>query len=312
MRRFRHIFGPVLSRRLGLSLGLDLVEHKTCSLNCIYCECGRTTELTLVRREYVAVSEIISELSEFLNINNLPHLDYITYSGSGEPTLNTGIKDITHFIKSRYPQYKIALLTNGTLFANSLLVEEVKDTDLIIPSLDAVSRETFLKINRPHKDLEIERIVEGLVDLRSNYSGLIYLEIFVVPGINDSEEEISRLVRAAKRIMPDKIQLNSLDRPPAESGVIKADYERLLQIARCFEPVAEIVGRYNIDKGSVGSINIREMILETIRRRPVTREELRFSFSLTSEEIDEIIDPLIQSGEIKIVNGPRGEYLLRT
>ncbi len=309
MRGYRHIFGPVLSRRLGLSLGVDLVEHKTCSLNCIYCECGRTTDLTVERREYVPASEIIDELSLFLR--DAPDLDYITYSGSGEPTLNTGIGTITKFIKENYPQYKVALLTNGTLFTDSNLIGEVKDVDLIIPSLDAVSKDVFLRINRPQKSLDIKRIIDGLISLRASFGGLIYLEIFIIPGVNDGEDEINRLVEVVKMIRPDKVQLNSLDRPPAEEGVKKADYGFLKKIASKFEPAAEIIGRYDEEKTGIQNLEIREVILETIKRRPVTREELKIITGLRMKEVDEVIDLLLKSGEIIIVDGPRGKYLKR-
>ncbi len=306
MGKYRHIFGPVLSRRLGLSLGIDLIRHKTCTLNCVYCECGRTTILTDKRDEYINTSEIIAELSDFLK--NLPHLDYLTFSGSGEPTLHSGIGEIINFIKTTYPHYKVALLTNGTLFNDDKLIEEVKRADLIIPSLDAATQEVFEKINRPASGMKIENVISGLIKLRKNYPGLIYLEIFIAPGFNDSESEISHIAEAAKRIRPDKIQLNSLDRPPAVQGIKKAEYKDLLRIASFFEPVAEIISKYDQKKSSLDYGDIENLILEMISRRPCTRDEIRILFDLRMKEVDSVLDRLLEDKKIEIINGPRGDY----
>ncbi len=306
MGNYRYIFGPVLSRRLGLSLGVDLVEHKTCTLNCVYCECGRTTNLTLLRKEYVKTQDVIYELSDFLSKS--PGLDYITFSGSGEPTLNSKLGDVVKFLKENFKEYKIALLTNGTLFTDESLIDEVKDVDLIVPSLDAASTEIFKRINRPHKGLKIERIIDGLINLREKFKNKIYLEIFIVPGLNDSEEEIKRLSDAVKRIKPDKIQLNSLDRPPAVQGIKKAEYSELIKIATYFEPIAEIVGRYEDKNLNVEPVDIENLIVETISRRPCTREELRAILSLRMKEVDSVLDRLINEKRVKVIKGPRGDY----
>ncbi len=306
MGRYKHIFGPVLSRRLGLSLGIDLVPYKTCSLNCVYCECGPTTLLTDERREYVKTDEVLKELADFLK--NSPAIDFITFSGSGEPTLHSGIGNIIDFIKTDFPDYKIALLTNGTLFQDERVIEEVKRADLIKPSLDAVSDDVFLRINRPYRGTGPEKIIGGLVNLRERYSGQIYLEIFIVPGINDSPEEIHRLAEAAKKIRPEKIQLNALDRPPAVSGIRKAEYKDLLKIASLFEPLAEIISRYDTKQLNILPSDIEDLILQMVSRRPCTKDEIRTLFSLRIKEVDGILERLLQEGRIRIVRGPRGDY----
>jgi len=308
MSGYKHIFGPVLSRRLGLSLGVDLVEHKTCSLNCIYCECGNTDRLTIERKEYVSAQAVIEELRDFLSRGE--ELDYITFSGSGEPTLNTGIGRIIKFLKTEFPKYKVALLTNGTLFSDDSLISDVLDVDLIIPSLDAVSDEVFRRLNRPHKDLSVEKIIEGMKNLRKRYNGQIYLEIFIVPGLNDSDGEIESLSRVARELRPDRIQLNSLDRPPAVSGVKKAEYSNLLKLAVRFEPVAEVIGRYSPREMNIQKSEIMDIIITTIKRRPCTREELRQLLGLRMKEVDETLDRLLQDGRVRISTGPRGDYIL--
>ena len=151
---YKYIFGPVPSRRLGISLGVDIIPHKTCSLNCVYCECGRTTNLTTKRGEYTPVELIWEELKDFLSGN--PKLDFITFSGSGEPTLHTGIGEIVDFIKADYPQYKLALLTNSTLFSQGNVIEQVIDMDVIIASLDVATEKNFIRINRPYPGLDFK------------------------------------------------------------------------------------------------------------------------------------------------------------
>jgi len=157
---YKYLFGPVPSRRLGMSLGVDLVPHKVCSLNCIYCECGRTTNLTLERKEYVPFDEVIKELEHFMNNNPAP--DYITFSGSGEPTLNSRIGDVLQYIKSNHPDILVAVLTNGTLFSDKQVRSELLSADVVLPSLDTASDSTFYKINRPFHSININDYIKGL------------------------------------------------------------------------------------------------------------------------------------------------------
>ncbi len=237
--KLKHIFGPVISRRLGKSLGIDLVPFKTCSLDCIYCECGKTNNLTTERAEYVPTEEVIQELDNYLSTS--PDLDYVTFSGSGEPTLHSGIGKIISFLKTNYPDYRIALLTNSTLLGNKDLLEEIKEVDLIIPSLDAVLEKTFKKINRPLTSLTVEDIIKPLINLKNNIKGLIWLEIFIIPGINDSREEITKFKEIIEKMNPDKIQLNSLDRPGTETWIKKAKHFSLEEIAQKLGDKVEIV-----------------------------------------------------------------------
>ena len=185
---YQYLFGPVPSRRLGISLGIDLVPMKTCSLNCIYCECGSTTNLTLARREYVPLAEVKAEFLHYMS--NHPKPDYITFSGSGEPTLNSFIGEAIHFIGSHETGIPVAVLTNGTLLFDSQVRDELKPASVVMPSLDAATDKVFVKINRPHPRLPVERMIDGLVQFRKEFQGQIWLEIFIVPGINDTEPEL--------------------------------------------------------------------------------------------------------------------------
>ncbi|MFC2091646.1 radical SAM protein, partial [Elusimicrobiota bacterium] len=230
----KYLFGPVLSRRLGLSLGVDMVPYKYCSFDCIYCECGPTTVSVVKRHEYVKSDEIIREVSGFLDSS--PELDFVTLAGSGEPTLNASLGKIINHIKDEYPSYDVALLTNASLLADDAVIEEVKRCDVILPSLDAVSETNFKKINRPGCGLKINTIIEGLKKIRARTQCRIWLEVFIVPGINDTDAELRLLKDEIFQINPHKIQLNTLDRPCSGGDVRPVQHERMLEISSLFHP----------------------------------------------------------------------------
>lgn len=299
MLNYKHIFGPVPSRRLGVSLGIDLVPFKICSLDCVYCEIGKTKKLTIKRDEYVSYDEVISEIDSYLN--NSPQLDYITFSGAGEPTLNNRIGDIIRYLKSNYSQYKIALLTNGTLFTNQQVITECLDADLILPSLDAVSDKVFQKINRPHPELDNLKIIDGLIELRKNYKNKLWLEVFIVNGINDSEEELSLLKQNIQKINPDLVQLNSLDRPGTEKWVTAISSERMIEIANQFYPLkTEIIAKYK-SREEINSYKKQneETIISLLKRRPCTESDLLELTGLKINEINKYLGSLILNGKIE-------------
>ncbi len=305
----RHIFGPVPSRRLGRSLGVDLVPHKTCTLNCVYCECGRTDHLTINRSEYVPVERIKAELDAFLSQD--PKLDFITFSGSGEPTLHSGIGEIVGFIKSAYSQYKVALLTNGTLFYNSRVREEVLDLDLVKVSLDAVSERIFKSINRPHHVLKLPDIIDGLISLRKKFDRQFWVEVFLVPGINDSEGELKKIRNVLSIIHPDRIQLNTIDRPGAESWVKPVNKKVLTDIA-AFLYDAEIITEFDSDQyNRVNIDDFCEPLLATIKRRPCTAEDISQFLGIHVNEVRRHLYALIEKGEIARREMPRGVFYMK-
>ncbi len=298
------LFGPVPSRRLRISLGIDLIPYKTCTLNCIYCECGRTTNLTVERKEFISTDKVIDELKNFLK--NLPELDFVTFSGAGEPTLHTGIGKIISFLRKNY-HYKVAVLTNGTLFYQKEVRESVKDADVILPSLDAGTEETFRKINRPHKEIRFKNLIEGLKLLRKEFKGEIWLEIFLVEGINDSEKEILAIKKIINEISPDKIQLNTVDRPPAEKWVKPVKMDRLMEIAK--ELNAEIITKFQKDVKFVKKIDdLKEEILNTLKRRPCTIEDLKEIFGIKIMELNKILRVLEKEDKITQYKGKRGTF----
>jgi len=231
----RFVTGPLHSRRLGTSLGVGIIPHKVCSLDCVYCEVGATTDLTIKRNPFFNVSDILSELAIYLQTK--PILDYITFSGLGEPTLHSGIGEIIFEIKKRFPQYKLCLITNSTLFNDISLCNRLLPCDLILPSLDAVSPDVFAKINKPHPALSPSEMVNSLISFREIFKNQLWLEIFFIEGINDTISELTLLKEACFQIKPNKIHLNSLDRHGTEDWVQKVSQQRLVEIQDFFLPL---------------------------------------------------------------------------
>ncbi|MDY6790314.1 MAG: radical SAM protein [Thermodesulfobacteriota bacterium] len=305
---YNHLFGPVPSRRLGISLGLDLVPMKTCTLNCIYCECGRTTHLTLNRREYVPFEEIKKELSHFLSHHPKP--DYITFSGSGEPTLNSAIGDVIRFIKTQAFNIPVAVLTNGTLLFQKNVRDDIKDATVVIPSLDAASEISFAKIVRPNPKLNIDTVIEGLIQFRKEYSGQIWLEIFIVPSINNTKEELTALKDAIEKIKPDRVQLNTLDRPGTVQNIRSATSNELKSIIDFWHlDYAEIIAKPPKRKELLSYRKDAESaILETIARRPCTLQDLTELLGMHMNEVNKYLDVLEADKKIKVVKQNRGFF----
>ena len=305
---YKHLFGPVPSRRLGMSLGVDLVPHKVCSLNCIYCECGSTTNLTIERKEYVPYNIVIKELEHYIENNPAP--DYITFSGSGEPTLNSRIGDIVQFIKHNIHGIPIAVLTNGTLLFQKQVRKELLETDVVLPSLDVASDLTFRRIIRPFHDLNINKYIKGLVNFRTEFKGKIWLEVFIIPGYNDNKNDLDLLKNAFERINPDSIQLNTLDRPGVVSKIRSANIEELQRIMDYWQlENVEIVAKSPTRK-DIKSYreDYESAILETIQRRPCTLDDLSKILGLHINEINKYLDVLESDGKIESARQNRGIF----
>ncbi len=304
---YKYLFGPVPSRRLGMSLGVDLVPHKVCSLNCVYCECGRTTKLTTERREYIPYDKVAGELSDYLENN--PHPDYITFSGSGEPTLNSRFGEVLRFIKT-HSNIPVAVLTNGTLFYDKQVRTELLDADVVLPSLDAAEETAFRKINRPWHKLTIPGYIQGLVDFRNEYKGKIWLEVLIIPGLNDNKENLDALKEAFLKIGPDEIQLNTLDRPGAVGNIRAATRKELQEIVHYWGlPQVKIIAAAPDRKKIVSYRDDTESaILETIKRRPCTLDDLHSILGLHINEINKYLDVLEEEGKIESAREKRGLF----
>jgi wyosine [tRNA(Phe)-imidazoG37] synthetase (radical SAM superfamily) len=306
--QYIYLFGPVPSRRLGISLGVDLVPMKTCTLDCIYCECGKTSRLTSERKEYVPFDAVKKELIHYLANHARP--DYITFSGSGEPTLHLKIGDVIHFIKDQALDIPVAVLTNGTLFFQKQVRKDMKDADVVIPSLDAATEKTFNKINRPASLLRLDGIIGGLVQFRKEYSGKIWLEIFIIPGLNDSNHELEALKQTIKKIKPDQIHLNTLDRPGTVSTLRPATREELEHVLEYLQlGNAVIVAGPPEHKALLAyRKDITSAILGTIARRPCTITDLSEILGLPADEVKTYLATLETDGRIKSVTQKRGLF----
>ena len=234
-----HVFGPVPSRRLGRSLGVDLVPFKTCSYDCIYCQLGRTTNKTIQRKEWVPLDEVVAELKDKLSTRP----DYITLSGSGEPMLYSRTGELIDHIKTM-TDVPVAALTNGSLLWQPEVRSQLTNADLVIPSLDAGDKEMCQAVNRPHEDISFERMLEGLIDFRCEYEGQYWLEVMLLAGHNAIHVEVQKLAECVSRIRPDRTQLNTATRPPAEDWAAAIQRPRLKELAAMFNPPAEVIADF--------------------------------------------------------------------
>lgn len=292
----KYIFGPVASRRLGRSLGIDLVPYKTCSFDCLYCELGVTTCLTLERSQYTPPREIIAELKDYLE-QLVIQPDYITVGGSGEPTLHSDLGAIIAEIK-RLTSIPVAVLTNSSLLYRDDVKEELLLADVVLPSLDAVSPSVVASLNRPHPSLDVKQIIQGLIDFRKRFTGGIWLEILLCRGVNDSEEELINLREAIQKISPDKIQLNTLDRPPAEDSVLPLSREELERIKKFFGEKAEIISGALPEDGQGGIADRKKQVYHLVKRRPCTFDEISLTLGISKKELPDLIESLKKEGRV--------------
>jgi len=269
--RGSYLFGPVPSRRLGLSLGVDIVPLKACTQDCIYCQLGRSSDKTIRRKNYVPVETVLEELKKRLEQGL--QADYITISGSGEPTLNTQLGRLVEGIK-KITDIPVAILTNGTLLYDPQVRADCAKADVVLPSLDAGDEETFQKINRPHKDINLEKLIAGLIAFRKEFNGQIWLEVFFLDGINTDERQIANINTIITQIRPDRIQLNTAVRPTAERGISIVDQGTLSAIARQLGPKAEVIADFQTRHHNLSSESNKERLLEMLRRRPCSLDDI--------------------------------------
>lgn len=292
-----HIFGPVLSRRLGFSLGVDLVPFKTCSLDCIYCQAGKTTHKTIERKSYVSLESVIPELKDALKQSQ--KIDYITLSGSGEPTLNLDLGRIITAIK-KITDIPVAVLTNGTLLHLERVRDELMAADLVVPSLDAVSQEIFCEINKPHPHINVSQMISGLKSLREAFSGDIWLEIMLVKGLNDFPEEIKKLKDVISSIEFEKVQLNTTVRPAADKVIEPVTNEELASIKELLGERCEVIAGFRENQHTIDT-NIPEKIISIISRRPLNLSEISDSLGIPKERTTKHVYLLEQQGRIESI-----------
>ena len=274
---YKHVFGPVPSRRLGISLGVDLVVSKSCNLNCIFCECGATKKIQLERQKFKNMNEILEEISAVLK-DIKP--DYITFSGSGEPTLSLDLGNISKAIKEdlKY-QGKICLITNSLLLADENLMKELEYIDLIVPTLNTLTQDIFEKIVRPDYRTSVEEIRKGFINLnKSNYKGKIWIEIFILENVNDSDKNFVDIANFLKseNIRYDKIQLNTIDRVGAERDLKAISFEKISRAKKILEEngldnieIIKSLGELEEDK----KIQVNQELLDNMKQKRLYQEE---------------------------------------
>jgi len=305
----KFLFGPVHSRRLGLSLGIDVVPMKTCTYNCIYCQLGHTTEQTIVRREYVPANEVIDELAAFLEHRG--EADYLTFSGSGEPTLHSKLGEMIRRAR-QMTATPVAVLTCGALLFDPQVRADLRAAHVVLPSLNSASPATFRAINRPHGKLRIQEIIKGLEMFRQEYHGKLWLEIMFMQGVNDNAEEIALLKNAIVKIKPDKVHLNTVVRPPSEAGVQSLSEARLQEIAEALGPPAEVIAEMPpVSKPSSASPLISE-VENLLARHPATREQIAEYLHHQPEQIQQTLDSLVATGKIEVRTHRGREYFSAT
>jgi wyosine [tRNA(Phe)-imidazoG37] synthetase (radical SAM superfamily) len=300
-----YIYGPVPSQRLGLSLGVDIIPFKICTLDCVYCQLGPTTQKTVTIKDYFPEEEIISQIKK--RVRSSSRIDYITFSGSGEPTLNSKIGSLINKIK-KITNIPVAVLTNGTLLSKKNVRDSLKQADLVVPSLDAATQDIFDKINRPHPSLKIEKIIKGIKKFRKEFHGDLWLEIIFVKGINDSKSHLKALKEAIHEINPDKVQINTVTRPPSEKLAHPLLREEMEKIKKFLGNNCEMVAHFKRKGLTPEEENLKDLILDIIHRRPVTAEDISESLGRSKKEVLKYIDILKRENKIKAVLYENEDY----
>jgi wyosine [tRNA(Phe)-imidazoG37] synthetase (radical SAM superfamily) len=289
-----HLFGPVPSRRLGRSLGVDLIPPKTCPYDCLYCEVGRTTRKTLARREY-DTEAIIQELKDYLARSGAAP-DFITLAGSGEPTLNLGLGRIIKALKEM-SDTPVAVLTNGALLYLPEVRQELARAEVVLPSLDAARQETFRLINRPLPDFSLEQLLAGLEAFRREFAGQLWLEIMLLKGLNDQETDLLALKQAIARIAPDKVQLNTAVRPVAAAQAKPLTAEEMSAVAAFLGEGVEVIAAFDRAPAKAAAVS-DAAFLEALARRPMTAADLALALGLPLPLVQKRLHHLCESGRI--------------
>lgn len=307
----RWVYGPVPSRRLGRSLGIDLVPFKTCTYDCLYCQLGHTTRKTMERKGYVPLDTVVDQVASSLRSGAPP--DFIGIAGSGEPTLHAGIGDLIARIKA-LTATPVAVLTNGSLLWLPEVSEALGRADVVMPSLDAGNARTFERVNRPHPGITFERMVDGLLSFAESFSGQIWLEVFVLGGITDQREEMAPIAEIARRLRPARVQLNTVSRPPAEDEARAVPAESLEPFRELFGAGCEIIAE--APRGGPRPRGARagaaEEIATLLARRPCTVDGIATGLGLAPNDVVKRLDALVRDGTVRAVRCGEAVFYERT
>jgi wyosine [tRNA(Phe)-imidazoG37] synthetase (radical SAM superfamily) len=295
MQEYRYLFGPVPSRRFGRSLGVDLTPRKTCTLDCVFCQLGRTINKTMTRKAYVPLEAVLAELGAWIKENG--KADYITLSGSGEPTLHSGFGEVLQFIRS-HSSIPPVLLTNGTLLHLPEVQEAASHAHIVKVSLSVWDPASFGWMNRPHSTLSFHDVIDGQKAFRARLKGQLWLEVFLVAGMNSPPSDVAKIAGLAKEIRPDRIHLNTAVRPPSEDFVAAVSRERMESLTSLFCPKAEVIAEFEA-KQRVELHATEEEIYSMLQRRPCTAQEIAKTFSMHLNEVSKYLGKLLRDKRIR-------------
>jgi len=289
-----YVFGPVPSRRLGRSLGVDLIPYKTCPYDCVYCQLGRTTRLTLERKEWVPVVDLLAQVRAGLRAKP----DHVTLGGSGEPTLHSGIGRIIAGIKA-FTKVPVAVLTNGGLLWKREVRKDLLRADLVLPSLDAGDSRMFRKVNRAHAAVSFRKMVDGLVAFRKEFRGQYWLELLLLGGESAAPEHAEKLAAIVRRIRPDRVQLNTVTRPPADADARAASRRELERLLPLFGPRAEIIAEFKGTRQEHEAGAGKSQVLEMLRRHPGTVKDLACGLGISVPQARAHVEALLKEGLLR-------------
>jgi wyosine [tRNA(Phe)-imidazoG37] synthetase (radical SAM superfamily) len=297
----KYVFGPVPSRRLGQSLGIDTIPLKTCNWNCVYCQLGRTQPLVNQRKEYYPSAGILAEVREALEAHKPGEIDWVTFVGSGEPLLHAGIGGVIRQVKAM-TDLPIAVITNGSLLYLPEVRQELSAADAVLPTLDAGTADLYRKVNRPHPGLTYKRLVEGLIAFRDEYRGKLWVEVMLVRGLNDTLQALGDIADVLQRIKPDAVHLNLPTRPPAETWVQPPTDENLMQAMAILGNIAEVVHPAEGGFDLSGYDNPIDAVIGIITRHPMRQEELEHTLARWSPgQVSQALADLATSGRAQVV-----------
>lgn len=290
-----YLFGPVPSRRFGYSLGIDVIPHKLCTLDCLYCQLGSTTDKTVARKPCVEAAPVLAEIDALLAQDT--QIDCMTFAGSGEPTLNTCLGEMIAGIKDRCA-LPVIVLTNGTLLYHSAVRRDLLNAAIVCPSFDAATPAAFARINRPHADLSLELLIRGLRQFRQEFPGKIYLEVMLARGINDSPQELEAFSKMLPDFGADRIQINTVVRPAAAPGVWAVSPATLARARGLFGPTAEIIGGFLKERSLHEQVNTAEKIVALVGRHPGTAADICAALGLSDDLAAAYLRQLVKQGRI--------------
>jgi wyosine [tRNA(Phe)-imidazoG37] synthetase (radical SAM superfamily) len=310
---YRHLFGPVRSRRLGRSLGIDLVPFKVCTFDCPYCQVGATTSKTIERREYVPVADVLAEFDRWLTHGG--QADHLTLAGAGEPTLHARFGEVLAELAARTPIRRV-LLSNGSLFHLPEVRSAARRADVVKGTLSAWDGASFKGVHHPHAGLDFETFLAGLEAMRAGFRGEFWLEVFLVAGMNDAQNQVQRIAALARGIRPDRIHLNTAVRPPRDTAVQAVTLERLTELARLFDPVAEVAlsrgGHARPDTPPGDGAIVEERLLAMVRRHPCTAADLAVALGVDMAAVERAGGRLVETGALRLEQRAGGAFLVAT